>query len=114
MVPKIFEGNRGIQKKESLARWSFSTKEGGKRTKFVFPNSDNAYKRMEQELKRPSNWGKYPGPHPEGAGSRNFTFVKVMPEFDCVKVHSLFFPDGRVWDSTIRDFRKIRDYELEQ
>lgn len=109
---KIFKGNTITPRKKPIAQWGFTTVEGGKITRFRYPESDSAYERIITEMRNPNNWGRYPGPHPEGRGSRNFTFVKFLPDFNCVKVHSLFFPDGRVWDSTYRDFRKIRDNEI--
>ncbi len=110
---KIFTGNEITPKKKELFKWGFTTREGGTIRWFKFPESESAYNRMRDELRNERNWSRYPGPHPEGGrGSRNFTYLKIIPDFDCVKIHSVFFPDGRVWDSTIRNFRKIRDYEV--
>lgn len=109
---KIFTGNNVTPKKKQLTNWGFTTIEGGKIIKFRFPESDSAYERVRRELSNINNWGRYPGTHPEGRGSRNYTLVKFIPDFDCIKVHSLFFPDGKVWDSTMRTFRNIRDSEL--
>jgi hypothetical protein len=111
-MPKIFVGNTVTPSKKPLVNWGFTTVEGGKITYFRFPESESAYLRMEKELQNINNWGRYPGPHPEGRGSRNYTFLKILPDFNCIKVFSVFFPDGRVWDSHMRDFRRIRDIEL--
>lgn len=108
---KIFKANNITPKKKRIASWGYTTVEGGKITRFKFPESDTAIERMEKELTNYNNWARYPGPHPEGRGSRKYTYVKIIPGYDCVKVHSLIFPDKRVWDSTLRNFRKIRDYE---
>ena len=109
---KIVDKNKVVPKKKPIASWAYTTKEGGTIQKFRFPESDSAYQRMKRELENVHHWRKYPGPHPEGgSGSRNYTIVTLIPGLNIVKVHSLFFPDGKVWDSTMRDFRKIRDYE---
>lgn len=98
-------------KKNKVFRWGFTTVEGGTIYRFKFPDTTSSYERMKKELTNPNNWDRYPGPHPEGRGSRNYTYVKIIPDFDCIKVHSLYFPDGTVFDSTIRDFRKITSEE---
>lgn len=98
-------------RKKLLRRWGFTTREGGTIVRFEYPDSDSAYKRMHQHLADRENWGRYEGPHPEG-GARSYTSVRLIPGYDVVRVHSMFFPDGRVWDSTFRNFRKIRDYEI--
>lgn len=108
---KIIKRNRITPIKKRIASWGFTTVEMGKITRFEFPESDRAIERMKGELSNPNNWNKYPGPHPEGRGSRNYTYLKIIPGYDCVKIHSVIFPNGKVWDSTLRDFRKIRDYE---
>lgn len=91
--------------------WGYTTVEGGLIRGFKFPKSDSAYERMRAECENPNNWSKYQGPHPEGRGSRAYTVIKIIPSFDFLRIHSLFFPDGKVWDSTLRDFRNVRDYE---
>lgn len=113
-MPKISKVNTNTPnpRKRPLSKWGFTTKEGGPITRFVFPESSGAYERMREHLENINNWGRYPGPHPEGRGSRNFNYMKIIPEFACIKIHSLLFPDGTVWDATMRRFRQIRDYEI--
>lgn len=113
-MPKIYKRNKKTPKRKKRPNWSYNTIQGGKRTNFKFPESDSAIGRMKDHLTNYNRWKRYPGPHPEGRGSRAYTIVTLIPAHDIIKVHSLFFPNGVVWDSTIRDFRKIRDYELEQ
>ncbi len=111
-MEKISERNTITPKKVRMASWAFTVHEGGRLEKFIFPESVNAYDRMRKLLTNRDNWGRYEGPNPYGPGSRSYTRVIILPEFGEVKVHSLFFPDGTVWDSTLRSFRNIRDYEL--
>jgi len=111
-MPKITTRNTVTPKRRELSKWGFTTREGGQIYRFRFPTNEVAIERMKKELSNYNCWGKYPGPHPEGKGSRNYTIVKIIPDYDVIKIHSLFFPDGTVWDSTIRGYRRIKDYEL--
>lgn len=109
---EIYTGNQTTPKKKPLVNWGFTTREDGPITKFRFPESESAFKRMERELENINKWGKYPGPHPENmGGSRAYTIVTIIPDYDIIKIHCLYFPDGKVWDSSLRDYRPIRDYE---
>lgn len=108
---KIISSNTITPKKKPLRKWGYTQVEGGMIHKFSFPESESAIKRMEEELTDQRHWDKYPGPNPHGRGSRNYTKIGIIPNFSCLRVHSVFFPNGFVWDSTLRDFRPIRDYE---
>lgn len=108
---KLVNDNKRTPKKKELMDWGFTTVEGGLIQGFKFPKSKSAYERMVDEVTNPNNWSKYEGPHPEGRGSRSYTTITIIPGFDFLRVHALFFPDGKVWDSKLRDFRNVRDYE---
>jgi hypothetical protein len=110
---KIFKGNQVTPKKEEIFHWGFTTREGGVIRRFKFPKSDSAIERMRQYVENERNWDRYPGPHPEG-GNRNFIHMRIIPDYDHIRIHSLFFPDGKVWDSTLRKFRQTRDYEIKK
>lgn len=109
---KVINANRVAPKKKPITPWGYTTHEGGKIIHFKFPESQSAIKRMKESVSNINNWGKYPGRHPEGRYSRQYTILKLVPGIDFIKVHSVFFPDGKVWDSTLREIRKIRDIEL--
>lgn len=109
---KVITANLVAPKKKAITPWGYTTREGGKITHFKFPESSSAVKRMEDEVTNINHWDKYPGRHPEGRYSRQYTIVTLIPGIDIIKIHSLYFPEGKVWDSTLRDFRKIRDIEL--
>lgn len=111
-MPNIINSNSITPKKKPIRNWGYSKVNGGDIYKFSFPETEGAIERMRQEVDNINRWERYPGPNPHGRGDRNYTIIRIIPNFDILKVHSLYFPDGTVWDSSIRDFRPIRDYEL--
>jgi hypothetical protein len=111
---KIIKSNTITPKKKPLRKWGYSRVNGGEIYKFNFPESESAIKRMEEECTNNNKWNRYPGPNPHGRGDRNYTIITIIPNYECLKVHSVYFPNGMVWDSSIRDFRPIRDYEKDQ
>lgn len=112
--PKVVKENTVTPKKRPIMKWSYTTREGGKKTFFKFPESESAENRMLKEVQNHNNWKRYPGVHPEGKYAREYTILTLIPGKDIVKIHSLFFPSGIVWDSTIRQVRKVRDIELKE
>lgn len=83
-------------------KFAYSTRQGGEWIEFEtkYPVSH-----VEKEVTSPRNWGRFKGPHPE-QGDRNYLTSFFIPPYHPVKIHSLRFPDGRVWSSSTRDFEK--------
>jgi len=108
---KITKEHSVTPKKIPIRPWGYTRREGGDIYRFSFPDSQSAMDRMETEVTNPLRWNTYPGPNPEGGMSRHYTIIRIVPELPMMKAFAVYFPDGRVWDSHLRDFRKIRDYE---
>lgn len=103
MIDKLMKMQKNKPKEVPQRKWAYTTKEGGAWRYFEYPSSNSGIIRMENEVTNIMNWGRYQGRHPEG-GDRNFTTIRTIPPFSFMRIHSLKFPDGRVWDSTLRTF----------
>lgn len=109
---EVYRANQLTPKKRELSPWAFSTRQEGELHRFKFPNTESAIERMKEHLNNQNRWKRYPGPHPENfGGSRMYTLCTIIPEYDILKIFCLYFPDGTVWDSSLRSFRQIKDYE---
>lgn len=104
LIEQLIQLQKNKPKQEEENKWAYTTREGGLWKSFDYPVSESAIKRIENELLKELNWGRYKGSHPEG-GDRNYTMVRTIPPFSYIRIHSLKFPDGRIWDSSIRTFR---------
>lgn len=102
-INRLIDMQKNKPKESPERRWAYNTKKDGKWIHFKYPISDSAITRMKNEVTNIMNWGRYPGQHPEG-GDRNFTMVRTIPPFSFMRIHSIKFPDNRVWDSTLRRF----------
>ena len=76
---------------DTTSGWRYQT-EDDKWTRFYYPTSTSAIKRMEKELQNPLNWNQH------------LTIVRNIPPFHTVYVRKMEFPDGRVWDSKNKKF----------
>lgn len=102
-IDRLLEMQKNKPKEEPPRKWAYTTREGGTLKQFDYPVSESAITRMENEVQNVMNWGRYSGRHPEG-GDRNFTVIRTIPPFSFIRIHSMKFPDNRVWDSTLRKF----------
>lgn len=78
---------------EQQSGWKYILHDGNNWRQFYYPSSISAIKRMENEVTNSLNW------------SEHLTIVRNIPPFDIVFIKKMKFPDGRVWDSKLKEFK---------
>lgn len=90
-IQKLVELQKNKPQKENESGWEYQTSDG-RWTKFYYPSSNSALRRMEKELRNPLNW------------NNDLTVVRNIPPFYTIYISKMKFPDGKIWDSKLRNF----------
>jgi hypothetical protein len=77
--------------------WYFTREEGGQWIA-VEVNDPNFHLKIIGQLTDKQRWIE------KGNGKSERTALSCMPGYIVLFVHSVRFPDGRIWDSTFRQF----------
>ena len=88
---------------EAKKTFAYTNEEGGTVYTFECPwDNVEAYSlALQQELQQSKQWIRNKSAMP---GRRDMTKLGLLPGDGVMRVHSVFFPDGRIWDSSLRDF----------
>ena len=91
--------------KKRLPAWGYTIKDGGHIYPVKLPVNQDQMDIVEHQVQNPRFWGKY-HVHPLG-GNRHYTQLVCFPPFEPIRVFSVVFPNGKIWNSGMRKFTNL-------